>query len=116
MNPGIKEGFYKNPMTQDVYKVLYNKAMGNGRNLYAKRLVPETGRFMYSYGAIHTLQPDWQMSLEDMKSYGKQFGRCCLCGRTLTDDVSISLGIGPICERRYKLRQAQPADETPENQ
>jgi hypothetical protein len=30
--------------------------------------------------------------------YGKLSGRCCMCGRDLTDPVSIERGIGPICE------------------
>lgn len=32
------------------------------------------------------------------KEYGIKTGKCCLCGRTLTDKVSIANGIGPICE------------------
>lgn len=31
------------------------------------------------------------------KDYGKQIGRCGICGRTLTDDDSRAAGIGPIC-------------------
>jgi hypothetical protein len=30
-------------------------------------------------------------------SYGKRTGVCCCCGRTLTNKLSIKLGIGPIC-------------------
>lgn len=29
--------------------------------------------------------------------FGREIGRCYVCGRTLTDEVSRSLGIGPIC-------------------
>jgi hypothetical protein len=29
--------------------------------------------------------------------YGQRIGRCCKCNRTLTDDVSRQLGIGPTC-------------------
>lgn len=29
--------------------------------------------------------------------YGREIGRCCRCGRTLTDEVSRSMGIGPDC-------------------
>jgi Family of unknown function (DUF6011) len=29
--------------------------------------------------------------------YGKEIGRCGICNRTLTDEVSIARGIGPVC-------------------
>jgi hypothetical protein len=29
--------------------------------------------------------------------YGQTIGRCCRCNRTLTDEISRSLGIGPTC-------------------
>lgn len=35
------------------------------------------------------------------KKYGKLSGRCCSCGRDLTDPVSIEQGIGPICATRF---------------
>ena len=30
-------------------------------------------------------------------AYGKEFGQCAVCGRELSDPVSIERGIGPIC-------------------
>jgi hypothetical protein len=33
-------------------------------------------------------------------AYGKEFGICCVCNRTLTDPVSVEQGIGPICADR----------------
>lgn len=38
-----------------------------------------------------------QNPLEAAMKYGKLSGRCCMCGRDLTDPVSIERGIGPIC-------------------
>jgi hypothetical protein len=35
------------------------------------------------------------------KKYGKLSGRCCSCGRDLTDPASIEAGIGPICAQRF---------------
>jgi len=32
---------------------------------------------------------------------GKLTGRCCCCGRELTDPVSVERGIGPICEANW---------------
>lgn len=34
-------------------------------------------------------------------AYGKRFGVCSVCGRTLTDPVSVEAGIGPVCKDRY---------------
>jgi hypothetical protein len=33
--------------------------------------------------------------------YGKLSGRCCSCGRELTNDGSIDAGIGPICAQKF---------------
>lgn len=33
--------------------------------------------------------------------YGRETGECSCCGRELTDPRSISLGIGPICARKF---------------
>lgn len=33
--------------------------------------------------------------------YGKLSGRCCSCGRELTNDGSIEAGIGPICAEKF---------------
>lgn len=35
------------------------------------------------------------------KKYGKLSGRCCSCGRDLTDPDSIEAGIGPICAGKF---------------
>lgn len=34
-------------------------------------------------------------------AFGKNFGVCSCCGRTLTNELSISLGIGPICRSKF---------------
>lgn len=39
--------------------------------------------------------------LEAAKKYGKLSGRCCSCGRDLTDPASIEAGIGPVCAQRF---------------
>jgi len=38
---------------------------------------------------------------ESAVAYGKAFGICSCCGRTLTNALSISLGIGPICRGNF---------------
>lgn len=34
-------------------------------------------------------------------AYGKEWGTCCICSRTLTDPESVKAGIGPICAQRF---------------
>lgn len=34
-------------------------------------------------------------------AYGKQYGSCSCCGRELSNQASIDLGIGPICAGKY---------------
>lgn len=34
-------------------------------------------------------------------AYGKEFGRCSVCNRELTDEASVAAGIGPVCATRY---------------
>lgn len=34
-------------------------------------------------------------------AYGKKFGVCCVCNRTLTDPKQVAKGIGPVCEKNY---------------
>jgi hypothetical protein len=34
-------------------------------------------------------------------AFGKKFGKCSVCARTLTDAESIARGIGPICAERF---------------
>ena len=36
-------------------------------------------------------------------AYGKNTGRCACCGRELTNEESIDLGIGPICRAKWGL-------------
>lgn len=39
--------------------------------------------------------------LQAAMKYGKLSGRCCSCGRELTNDGSIEAGIGPICAEKF---------------
>ena len=40
-------------------------------------------------------------------AFGKEFGKCSCCGRTLTNPESIELGIGPICRSNYGLEYSE---------
>lgn len=39
--------------------------------------------------------------LQAAMRFGKMTGRCCSCGRELTDPASIEAGIGPICATKF---------------
>lgn len=93
----LTAGMYK--FGNDIYKV--QKAIYGSGNLYAKKWYwdrkPVEGHFDYSPGGIYRLRPEHKMSLEEAKQFGKLYGRCCVCGRILTDEESIEAGIGPVC-------------------
>lgn len=96
-----KEGYYH--LDETVYHVVTSKA---GRP-YAKKLVISNpgsdkakGRWEYAPGAVYKLQEMTPLTVDVAVSYGKKFGACMICGRTLTNPVSIEAGIGPICSGR----------------
>lgn len=98
----VTDGMYRDP-SGVIYKVQYNRAQGDGRRAYAKQLhVDGYGdvHFEYAPGAMRFIKPEWRMTLEQAKEFGALYGTCCVCGRTLTNEVSIEEGIGPVCAGR----------------
>jgi hypothetical protein len=80
---------------------------GSGR-LYTKELIQAQGAgdwyFEMLRGGIAQLRrsPDARkMTIEEAMQFGKLYGVCCRCGRTLTDENSIENGIGPICAGKF---------------
>lgn len=58
-------------------------------------------RFSKMTDEVHALLQDVETrGIEAVKEIGLATGRCCICGRTLTDEHSIKNGIGPICEKK----------------
>ena len=99
-----EDGIYVFNETGDsptIYKV-YKMVHGSGRQ-GLKRLQPvqpgsRKGQFRYIGLASKNLP--WharKMTIEEAKEFGKLYGFCVVCGRTLTDEISIANGIGPIC-------------------
>ena len=39
--------------------------------------------------------------LQLAKIYGHETGSCSICGRTLNDPLSVQMGIGPVCAKRF---------------
>lgn len=82
-----------------VFCVVKGKESGK---LYAKKLsvINGHGRWDYAPGMVFKLTPAQGLSLEDATEMGKLLGCCVVCGRTLTDPVSVTAGIGPVCAKK----------------
>jgi hypothetical protein len=50
--------------------------------------------------ALKGLKPEHKLTLEQAREFGMIYGSCVVCARTLTDELSIALGIGPVCGKR----------------
>lgn len=99
----LEDGMYMVDGT--VYKVQH--AVHGSGNQYAKQaFVTDNGdgtfavSFDYARGAIAKIRPEHKMSYEQAKEFGALYGTCCCCGRTLSNELSIALGIGPVCGER----------------
>lgn len=95
--PALEDGVY---MVEGVVFKVQHAVHGSGRQ-YAKRLHGESGSFEYAPKALSVIRPEHLLTLEQAKSYGAVYGVCAVCGRTLTDEVSITAGIGPVCAGRF---------------
>lgn len=80
----------------EVYRVQRSKSSGK---LYALRVL-EGGGTEYAPGMVTRLDPSRKLTLEEAKAWGRRTGTCCACYRTLTNDESIKLGIGPVCRSK----------------
>lgn len=102
--PVVAKRAASGPITEDgmylkdgvIYKVQI-AVNGSGR-LYAKKFNTETKEFEYAGTApLRTLTPGNKMSREEAGEYGKLYGMCMRCSRTLTDEYSIANGYGKVC-------------------
>lgn len=98
----LEDGMYMVDGT--VYKVQHSL---NSSRQYAKVAdITDLGdgnfevSFAYAPGAIAKISPEHKMSYEQAKEFGALYGTCCCCGRTLSNELSIALGIGPVCGER----------------
>jgi len=91
----LTEGLYD--VGGDIYKIVKSKT---SNRLYAKILDMETGSFEYAAGAMKRIDVRDRMSLDEAKAYGRRTGTCVVCGRHLTNPVSVAEGIGPVCSGR----------------
>jgi hypothetical protein len=113
----LEDGMYRDPNTDTIYKV-YHTVHGNNVQV-AKRLkvVPDhrdtTSNYAKNMGVgvkvkfvyegrkpLRNLRPSMRLSMDEARELGALYGTCVICARTLTNELSIHLGIGPICGRR----------------
>jgi hypothetical protein len=107
-----KENGLKKPTLRFLGATL-SAAPEHGRNagaIYVKREGEYVGKligttFTPAYGAPADTLAKLQEVAADPKAaavqYGRDLGKCCCCGRQLTDPVSVANGIGPICEASF---------------
>jgi hypothetical protein len=109
-NAPVETGFYF--LDGDIFKVVRS---GMGR-LYAKILVVTEPRtpysagkmgFLYAPDAIRKLTVDELLTAEQAAEFGHRMGFCGCCGRELENAISVELGIGPVCIRKYYPHQAK---------
>lgn len=91
----IEDGFYI--LNGEIWKVQQSLSSGGK---YAKKL-SASGSFDYVQGGVAKLAKAEKLTLAAAKEYGKLYGMCCICGRTLTNEESIAQGIGPICAEKF---------------
>jgi Family of unknown function (DUF6011) len=51
------------------------------------------------------------LGTEAIRRIGLATGRCCYCGKLLTDDNSVTLGYGPVCAKYHNLPHGKAAAE-----
>ena len=120
----LEDGIYRRPSDGEIFKVYHTQ---KGHQV-AKRLVvlsdsvdeAKTAEFQYEgKRPLKTITSDMRMTLEEARKYGAVYGVCCCCSRTLTDELSIYLGIGPVCGQRefgeaFKFQLAEARKEIKE--
>ena len=72
---------------------------------YLGKINPDGELFGYKLAQKHidAVQGIAKDPLEGAKAFGRKFGNCGMCGRTLTNHGSIDKGIGPICAAKYGM-------------
>lgn len=54
----------------------------------------------FGTAATAKITAEHKLTYDKAKEFGALYGVCCCCGRLLTNELSIALGIGPVCGQR----------------
>lgn len=76
---------------------VYSEAIWDGTRL----VQPADKRWTYRGAAAKFAGGAQKLDKELAAKYGKIYGFCMICGRTLTDEESIAAGIGPVCAGKW---------------
>jgi hypothetical protein len=49
---------------------------------------------------LRTLDATMRMSMDEARQFGALYSHCCICGEHLENELSVALGIGPVCGGR----------------
>lgn len=98
----LEDGMYRRPSDGEIFKVYHTK---NGHQVAKRLFKSEIGESTYEFvyegkRPLRSLTAEMRMTLEEARAFGAIYGVCCCCSRTLTDELSIYLGIGPVCGKR----------------
>jgi hypothetical protein len=98
----LEDGMYK--VGDTFYKVKHsqnNKQWAHKLYLTKHGDGTATGSFRYAgKPATFGIAPEHALSYEDAKEFGALYNMCVCCGRLLTNELSVVLGIGPVCGKR----------------
>jgi hypothetical protein len=92
--PEVKDGRYAIPGTDGTLKFYSVK---NGEHKIFVNVWASDARWPVKGAARLPILEAIAADPEAGPRFGKEIGACYVCGRTLTDDTSRSLGIGPVC-------------------
>jgi len=95
--PVTKPGMYVHD------EIVYRVKRSQSGYLYAQRVELFDGKPIYTYapGVFNTLDASDKMTIEAAEAYSLKINHCCCCGKTLTNTKSVTLGIGPVCRKKY---------------
>lgn len=105
----LEDGMYVRPSDGAIFKVYVTRSgqkaakraevtvVGTddeGNTIYEAEMVYEGKR------PLHTLDATMRMGMDEARQFGALYSCCCMCGETLSNELSIALGIGPWCGGR----------------
>lgn len=96
----VADGVYIVPEGGD--KVVYRVQVGKTGFKSFSRLIPPAvmggkGKYERVQRGWLICKPEYRATLEEASALGFRWGICIVCGRLLTNEKSVDLGIGPVC-------------------
>lgn len=97
----LEDGMYRSP--DGTIRKVYVTVHGAHQQVAKRLVVADDGSASFEYEGkrgLRGLRPEHRLTLEEAKKFGHVYGICCVCSATLTNEVSIEAGIGPVCGGR----------------